>query len=269
METRNYSPRSVRSYVSMLANAARYYHRSPDELSVEEIKKYLHYCTQDRGLSVSTINQTISAFKILFQDVLGKSWEEIKIKRPRKNKHLPDILSKEEIGKMIRLTGNQKHKVILAVLYSSGVRREELLNLKIRDIDSNRMLIRVRNGKGNKSRDTLLAQNTLALLRNYYRVCRPVEYLFESFRPGVPYSESSVEKVVKRASQRAGITKHIYPHSLRHTFATHLLEQGTNLKVIQKLLGHTSLRSTMLYLHLAKTDYNDVKSPFDHTMKTV
>lgn len=269
METRNYSPRSVRSYVSMLANAARYYHRSPDELSVEEIKKYLHYCTQDRGLSVSTINQTISAFKILFQDVLGKSWEEIKIKRPRKNKHLPDILSKEEIGKMIRLTGNQKHKVILAVLYSSGVRREELLNLKIRDIDSNRMLIRVRNGKGNKSRDTLLAQNTLELLRNYYRVCRPVEYLFESFRPGVPYSESSVEKVVKRASQRAGITKHIYPHSLRHTFATHLLEQGTNLKVIQKLLGHTSLRSTMLYLHLAKTDYNDVKSPFDHTMETV
>lgn len=269
METRNYSPRSVKSYVCMLLNAAKYYHRSPDELSVEEIKKYLHYCTQVRGLSVSTINQTISAFKILFQDVLGKSWEEIKIKRPRKNKHLPDILSKEEIGNIIRLTTNQKHKVIIAVLYSSGVRREELLNLKIRDIDSNRMLIRVRNGKGNKSRDTLLAQNTLELLRNYYRRYHPAEYLFESFRPGVPYSSTSVEKVVKRASQRAGITKHIYPHSLRHTFATHLLEQGANLKVIQKLLGHTSLRSTMVYLHLAKTDYNDVKSPFDHTMETV
>lgn len=269
METRNYSPRSVKSYVCMLLNAAKYYHRSPDELSVEEIKKYLHYCTQVRGLSVSTINQTISAFKILFQDVLGKSWEEIKIKRPRKNKHLPDILSKEEIGNIIRLTANPKHKVIIAVLYSSGVRREELLNLKIRDIDSNRMLIRVRNGKGNKSRDTLLAQNTLELLRNYYRKYHPAEYLFESFRPGVPYSSTSVEKVVQRASQRAGITKHIYPHSFRHTFATHLLEQGTNLKVIQKLLGHTSLRSTMVYLHLAKTDYNDVKSPFDHTMETV
>ncbi len=201
----------------MLLNAAKYYHRSPDELSVEEIKKYLHYCTQVRGLSVSTINQTISAFKILFQDVLGKSWEEIKIKRPRKNKHLPDILSKEEIGNIIRLTVNPKHKVIIAVLYSSGVRREELLNLKIRDIDSNRMLIRVRNGKGNKSRDTLLAQNTLELLRNYYRRYHPAEYLFESFRPGVPYSSTSVEKVVQRASQRAGITKHIYPHSLRHT----------------------------------------------------
>ena len=163
METRNYSPRSVKSYVCMLANAAKYYHRSPDELTVEEIKKYLHYCAQDRGLSVSTINQTISSFKILFQDVLGKPWEEIKIKRPRKNKHLPDILSKEEIGNMIRLTANQKHKVIIAVLYSSGVRREELLNLKIRDIDSNRMLIRVRNGKGNKSRDTPVSYTHLTL----------------------------------------------------------------------------------------------------------
>lgn len=268
METRNYSPRSVKSYVCMLANAARYFHRSPDELSVEELKKYLHYCTQDLGLSVSTINQTISAFKILFQDVLGKSWEKIKIKRPRKNKHLPDILSKEEMGKIIQLTANPKHKVIIAVLYSAGLRREELLNLKIRDIDSNRMLIRVRNGKGNKSRDTLLAQNTLELLRNYYRIYHPVEYLFESFRPGVPYSATSVEKVVQRASQRAGITKHIYPHSLRHAFATHLLEQGTNLKVIQKLLGHTSLRSTMIYLHLAKTDYNDVISPFDYSTET-
>ena len=269
MEIRNYSARSIRSYVCMLANAARYYHRSPDELSIEEIKKYLQYCTQDRGLSVSTINQTISAFKILFQDVLGKPWEKIKIKRPRKNRHLPDILSKEEIAKMLQSTNNPKHKAIIAVLYSSGVRREELLNLKIRDIDSNRMLIRVCNGKGNKSRDTLLAQNTLELLRNYYRLHHPAEYLFESYRPGVAYSATSVEKVVQRAVQRAGITKNIYPHSLRHTFATHLLEQGANLKVIQKLLGHASLRSTMIYLHLARTDYNDVKSPFDQTMETV
>ena len=269
MEIRNYSARSIRSYVCMLANAARYYHRSPDELSIEEIKKYLQYCTLDRGLSVSTINQTISAFKILFQDVLGKPWEKIKIKRPRKNRHLPDILSREEIAKMLRLTNNPKHKAIIAVLYSSGVRREELLNLKIRDIDPDRMLIRVRNGKGNKSRDTLLAKNTLELLRSYYRLYHPSEYLFESYRAGTAYSGSSVIKVVQRAVQRAGITKNIYPHSLRHTFATHLLEQGANLKVIQKLLGHASLRSTMIYLHLARTDYNDVKSPFDQTMETV
>jgi site-specific recombinase XerD len=169
---------------------------------------------------------------------------------------------------MLRLTNNPKHKAIIAVLYSSGVRREELLNLKIRDIDPDRMLIRIRNGKGNKSRDTLLAQNALELLRSYYRGYHPSEYLFESYRAGTAYSGTSVIKVVQRAVQRAGITKNIYPHSLRHTFATHLLEQGTNLKVIQKLLGHASLRSTMIYLHLARTDYNNVKSPFDHTMET-
>jgi site-specific recombinase XerD len=259
----------------MLANAAKYFHLSPDKLTTEQIKNYLQYCTKERGLSVSTINQTINAFRILFQDVLGKDWEKIRIKRPRKNRHLPDILSREEIANMLRLTNNPKHKVIIAVLYSSGVRREELLNLKIRDIDSDRMLIRVRNGKGNKSRDTLLAQNTLELLREYYRLYHPSEYLFESYRPRVAYSATSVEKVVQRAVQRAGVTKHIYPHSLRHTFATHLLEQGTNLKVIQKLLGHASLRSTMIpalpagrYLHLARTDYNNVKSPIDHIMET-
>lgn len=268
MEIRNYSPRTIGTYVIMIAGIAKFYHRSPDELSAEQIKKYLYYCTKEKGLSVSTINQTISALKILFQDVLGKPWGDIKIKRPRKNRHLPDILSKEEVDKMIQLTTNLKHKAIIAVLYSSGVRKEELLNLKTRDIDSNRMLIRVHNGKGNKSRDTLLAQNTLKLLRSYYRLYHPAEYLFESFRPGVPYSASSVKEVVQRATQKAGITKHIYPHSLRHAFATHLLEDGTNLKVIQKLLGHTSLRSTMIYLHLARIDYNDVKSPFDHTMET-
>ena len=200
----------------MLAGAARYFQLSPAQFTIEQIKDYLQYCTKERGLSVSTINQTINAFRILFQDVLGISWEKIKIKRPRKNRHLPDILSKEEIANMIQLTRNTKHKAIIAVLYSSGVRREELLNLKPRDIDSNRMLIRVRNGKGNKSRDTLLAHNTLKILRIYYRQYNPKEYLFEGLHPGVAYSATSLEKVVQRAVQRAGVTKHIYPHSLRH-----------------------------------------------------
>ena len=253
----------------MLATASKYYRQSPDKITIEQLKSYLHYCTKERGLSVSTINQTINAFRILFQDVLGISWETIKIKRPRKNKHLPVILSKEEVSKMIEETVNLKHKAIIALLYSSGVRREELLNLQTSDIDSKRMLIRIHNGKGNKSRETLLAQNTLAILRKYYRLYHPLKYLFESYRPGLPYSATSVEKVVKRAAERAGITKHVCIHSLRHAFATHLLEQGANLKVIQRLLGHSSMRTTSVYLHLAKTDYKDVKSPFDTTMETV
>jgi len=268
MEIRNYSARTISCYVSMLANAAKYFHLSPDKLTIEQIKDYLHYCTKERGLSVSTINQTINAFRILFQDVLGMDWEKIKIKRPRKNKHLPDILSKEEIAKMLRSTINSKHKAIIAVLYSSGIRREEFINLKISDIDSDRMLIRVRNGKGNKSRDTLLAHSTLEILRTYYCQYHPKEYLFESFRPGVAYSTTSVKNVVQRAAQRAGVTKHICIHSLRHTFATHLLEQGVNLKVIQKLLGHTSMHSTAIYLHLAKADFKNVQSPIDQIQET-
>ena len=269
MEIRNYSPRTIKTYVAMLACTANYFHLSPDEITVEQLKSYLHYCTKERGLSVSTINQTINAFRILFQDVLGISWETIKIKRPRKNKHLPVILSKEEVSKMIELTVNIKHKAIMAVLYSSGVRREELLNLQPSDIDSKCMLIKIQNGKGNKSRETLLAHNTLDILREYYRRYHPYEYLFKSYRPGVPYSASSATKVVHRAANRAGVTKPVCIHSFRHAFATHLLEQGANLKVIQRLLGHTSMRTTSVYLHLAKTDYHNVKSQFDTTMETL
>ena len=269
MEIRNYSPRTIRTYTAMLATASKYFNLSPDKISIDQIKSYLHYCTKERGLSVSTLNQTINAFRILFQDVLGLDWETIKIKRPRKNKHLPVILSKEEVSKMIELTVNLKHKAIIALLYSSGIRRDELLNLRPTDIDSKRMLIRITNGKGNKSRETLLSQNALEILRAYFRLYHPSVYLFESYQPGVAYSATSVKKIVERAAQRAGVTKPVCIHSFRHAFATHLLEQGANLKVIQRLLGHTSMRTTSVYLHLAKTDYKDVKSPFDTTMETV
>ncbi len=269
METRNYSPQTVKVYVAMLANIARYYHQSPEGLSVDQIKKYLHYCKTERGLSVSTINQTISALKILFQDILDRPWGDIRIKRPRKTNYLPDILSREEIFQMISITSNIKHKAILALLYSTGIRRQELLDLKISDIDSKRMLIRVRHSKGNKSRDALLSENTLKILRKYYSFYQPKQYLFESYRPGISYSAESVNKVVGKAAQKAGITKNIHAHSLRHTFATHLLEQGTNLKVIQMLMGHSSMRTTAIYLHLAKTDFNNVKNPFDQFEQSI
>jgi integrase/recombinase XerD len=268
MEIRNYSPRTIRTYTALLATASKYFHQSPDKISIDQLKNYLHYCTKERGLSVSTLNQTINAFRILFQDVLGLDWEKIKIKRPRKNKHLPVILSKEEVSKMIEVTDNLKHKAIMALLYSSGIRRNELLKMRPADIDSKRMLIRIPNGKGNKSRETLLAHNTLDILRKYYRRYHPYKYLFESYRPGIPYSATSVSKFIKRAAIRAGVAKPVCIHSFRHAFATHLLEQGANLKVIQRLLGHTSMRTTSVYLHLARTDYKNVKSPFDTTMES-
>jgi site-specific recombinase XerD len=249
----------------MLIQLSKHYDLSPEKITTEQIKEYLFYCKEKRGLSNSHINQTISAVKILKQDVLGLSWDEgIKIKRPRLNHHLPDILSKQEMNALIKVTPNLKHKAIKAVLYSTGMRRDELLHLRLSDIDSKRMVVRVSNGKGNKARDTLLAERTLKMLREYYAQAypKPLKYVFEGGgKPGCPYSESSVSKIVQRAAKKAGIKKHIHTHSLRHAFATHMLEQG-NLKLIQKLLGHSSLRFTMVYLHLAAIDPS-VKSPFD------
>lgn len=166
---------------------------------------------------------------------------------------------------MIRLTTNPKHQGIIALLYSSGVRRGEMIHLKLEDIDSKRMLIRINLGKGNKSREVILSQKTLQILRSYYQSMhpRPQTYVFEAgYAPGKPYSSSSINKVIKQAALRAGIKKNVHAHTLRHSFATHMLEAGANLKLIQKLLGHSSLKSTMVYLHLSKLDAS-IKSPFD------
>lgn len=249
----------------MLVQLNRHFNQSPAEITTDQVKEYLYHCKEKRGVSNSFINQAISAIKILKQDVLGQEWnEKIKIKRPRRDTPLPDILSKQEVIKLIERTSNPKHKAILALLYSSGMRREELLNLRLVDIDSTRMVIRITSGKGNKSRDTLLASKTLKLLRDYYAYAcpKPRVYVFESYSPGQQYSATSITKIVKRAAKKAGVKKNVHPHSLRHAFATHMLEGGSNLKLIQKLLGHSSLRSTMVYLHLAAIDPS-VKSPFD------
>ena len=248
----------------MLVQLINYYGVSPEKVSIEEFKHYLYDCKENRGLSTSFINQAISALKILREDVLGLSWDgSLKIKRPRRTHDLPEVLSKQEAITLIEVLPNPKHEAILALLYSTGM-REELLNLRLCDIDSTRMVIRIIHGKGNRSRDVLLSERALRLLRTYYTSSRPkpIKYVFESWQPGHPYSASSVLKLVKRAAKRAGIKKKVHPHSLRHAFATHMLEQGVNLKRIQQLLGHSSLRSTMIYLHLAAIDPS-VKSPFD------
>jgi site-specific recombinase XerD len=250
----------------VLVQLSRYYQLSPEKISVDQVKQYLYQSKENRGLSNSFINQTISALKILRRDVLGLDWDEgLKIKRPRPDYPLPDILSRQEANTLIELTSNPKHKAILALLYSTGMRRDELINLRLIDIDSTRMVIRISNGKGNKARDALLAVKTLHLLRDYYRKTfpKPLKYVFEGGgKPSQPYSATSLHKIVKRAAAKAGIKKSIHIHSLRHAFATHMLEQGSHLKLIQKLLGHSSLRSTMVYLHLAAIDPS-VKSPFD------
>lgn len=250
----------------MLVGLSKHFGKSPEKVTNEELKEYLYDATHRRGLSVSYIKQTISALRILYKDVLNIPWEDhVKVKMPRRQHLIPEVLTKGEILKMIEATPNPKHKAIIALLYSSGIRRGELIHLQLKDIDSQRMVIRINLGKGNKSRDVLLSANALKLLRQYYKLHfpKPIKYVFEGGgKPGAPYSASSIRNIIKKAARKVGIRKGVHIHTLRHSFATHLLEQGSNLKLIQRLMGHQSLRSTMVYLHLAKIDPS-VKSPFD------
>jgi len=264
MQVRNYAERTVVSYVHCIERLSLYYKTSPDLLSIDQIKSYLHYCVTDKQESAATINQIISAVKILFTDVLHRSWEPLKLKRARKDKKLPAVFSKHEISLLFNSVKNLKHKLILITAYSAGLRINEVCHLKINDIDSDRMQIRVSKGKGKKDRFTLLSPNTLTLLRTYYKQYRPTKYLFEGYVIGRPLHQRTAQHLFSKAIKRAGITKPVSFHSLRHSFATHLLEQGTNLRLIQQLLGHNSLRSTSVYLHLSCFDPKQVSSPFDN-----
>src|SRR5665648_65931 len=262
MQTRNYSPRSIETYIHQLNELEEYCKCSIDEVTTDQVKRFLQYSITERNLSVSYINQVISAVKILQQDVLGKSWESIRIKRPRGIKKLPVVLSKEEIKSIVEATRNLKHRTILAVIYSAGLRIAEVISLRPSDIDSDRRQIRVL-GKGNKYRYTLLSGNTLDMLRIYWRAYKPARYLFEGQKKGQPISRGTIQKVFKQSCKRAGIKKQATAVSYTHSFATHLLENGVNLKIIQNLLGHSSLRTTSIYLHVTRFDPSSVKSPFD------
>jgi site-specific recombinase XerD len=262
MQIRNYSQRSIETYIHMLRSLEDYHNTSVDEITTSQVKDFLQYCIEKKQVSVSYINQIISAVKILQKDVLGQEWESIRIKRPRRVKKLPVVLSKEEVKSMIETTRNLKHRTIIAVIYSAGLRISELTSLRPSDIDSDRKQIKVL-GKGNKYRYTLLSEHTLDMLRIYWRAYKPERYLFEGQRHGQPISKETIQVVFKHACKKAGINKPASVHSLRHSFATHLLESGVNLKVIQSLLGHSSLRTTSIYLHVTRFDPASIKSPFD------
>ncbi len=258
MRFRNYSESSIKNYVSILVQLTNFYKTSPDRLTKEQIKDYAYFLINQKHCSTSTINQLISAWKILQVDVLENKWEEIRIKRPRTEKRLPQILSQQEVAVLLEAHQNVKHRTMLKLTYACGLRRSELINLKIRDIDSNRGVLRIVKGKGQKTREIPLHNNILEILRDYYRQYRPEVYLFESFKPGVQYSFSSFANILKKAAQKSGVKKDIHPHLLRHTFATHMLERGLNLKRLQMLLGHNSLKTTAIYLHLANPNSGDI-----------
>jgi integrase/recombinase XerD len=263
MQIRNYSNRTIKSYIGGISELSKHFNLSPDQITLDQFKEFLHYRVSVKKNTNSSINQLIGAYKILVQDVLGKNWEDFKIKRQRRDKKLPVVLSKDEVRELLESITNIKHKCILSLAYSSGLRRSEVLALRPKDIDSGRMQIRVECGKGNKTRYTILSKDLLPLLRYYYIHYKPKTYLFEGQKKGTKYSETSMESILKQNLAKTTISKNVCLHTLRHTFATHLLEQGTNLKIIQMLLGHNSLRTTSIYLHLTKFDPSTLSSPFD------
>jgi len=264
MQFRNYSERTIRSYRACVSKLQNFSGLPFEKITIQQFKDYLHRRIMVDGVSVSMINQAISAFKIMQADVLGRKWEPVRIKRPRRERKLPVVLTTGEVARMISHTRNIKHRALLALAYSSGLRREETRTLKPADIDSEGMRIHVVAGKGKKDRYTLLSKKALELLRVYYKVERPLTYLFEtSLEKGKSLAPGTINKIAKNAALRAGIKKEISFHTLRHCFATHLLEKGVNIRLIQQFMGHNSIKTTSVYLHLANINPGSIVSPLD------
>ncbi len=262
LETRRYSLNTARTYCALFADFTYHYRdRNLNDINEKDIKDYVHGIVKS-GKSASYQNQVINAIKFYYEQVLDMPQRFYEIDRPNKERKLPMVMSEEEIMLTLNSIENLKHKAVLVTMYSCGLRISELLALKLTDIQSDRKLVLVREGKGKKDRTTVLAQTTLELLRKYYLIYQPKVYLFEG-GPGIPYSAKSVSHILKQALERAGIKKHATPHTLRHSFATHLLENGTDLRYIQVLLGHNSPKTTEIYAHVSTRYLKDVKSPIE------
>ncbi|OED34890.1 recombinase [Flavobacteriaceae bacterium (ex Bugula neritina AB1)] len=259
LELKRYALNTCKVYISQFEKFMNHY---PDKdiitLSEQEIRAYLQLLIRQKK-SNSYIDQSINSIKFYYEVVMGMPNRFYSIERPRKEQKLPNILAKEDILRMIDLTKNLKHKCIISLLYSSGLRRSELLNLQLTDIDSKNMLIKVRQAKGNRDRYTVLNQSVLDNLRKYYTIYKPKLYLFEAFEAETKYSTTSVLKVVKQAAKKAKIAQSVHPHMLRHSFATHLLEEGIDLRYIQVLLGHNSSKTTEIYTHVAIKKFKNLK----------
>ena len=255
-----YSSSTVKTYITCLKYFKNYFFKIEiDQLSKDDIIEYLFHLIKN-NYSKITQNQHINAIKFYFEKCLGKKREYYLIDRPRKEKKLPNVLSKKEIQLLFNSTYNLKHLTILAVIYSCGLRVSELINIKINDIDNNRMVIHIRKGKGNKDRQVQLTNQVLELLRKYYKKFLPVNYLIAG-QNGGKYSTTSIQKIIKNSALKAGIYKKVTPHTLRHSFATHLLENGTDIRYIQTILGHSDIKTTQIYTHVSNAHLKNIQNP--------
>ena len=263
LKTRRYSPNTIRTYTDLFEEFINYYPElDPKEISERDIVQYLRYLVDERQISTSYQNQSINAIKFYYEQVLKGKRKFYFVERPRKEKRLPVVLSEEEIVRIFAQVDNLKHRCLLMLIYSAGLRIGEALNIKVADIDSARGQVSIRGAKGNKDRVSLLSASLLPLLREYYKQYQPKKYLFEGMGGG-KYSARSAQAVLKRAVKKAKITKKVTLHTLRHSFATHLLENGTDLRYVQTLLGHNSSRTTEIYTHVSTKALRDIRSPLD------
>lgn len=264
MLLRNLSPETQRAYIGQISLLARHFRKSPDLLGPDEIRAYQLYMAQEKHLSASSILVAIAAIRFLYKVTLKRDWnvEEV-VPTCRKPQKLPIILSQEEVSRFLGAIENLKHRVVLTVCYAAGLRISEAVRLTPRAIDSQRMVIRVEAGKGRKDRYVMLSPRLLDILRDYWHQVRPKGWLFPGDLPGQPITAGAVEDVCRKVRDQANFTKPVTPHSLRHAFAVHLLESGTDVRTIQLLLGHRSLATTARYLRLATSKVCATASPLD------
>jgi site-specific recombinase XerD len=251
MKIRNYSPRTIEIYIDRVAKFAQYFNTSPDQLSSEHIREFQRYLVEDKKCSWSQLNQTVCALRFFYRVCLDTPAVIEYIPYAKQPKSLPVVLSRAEARRLLEATQDLKHRTVLMLLYGTGLRISELLALRVGDVDSQRMVIHVRKGKAGKDRYLPLAESLLEQLRVYWLVHRPAGFLFPGRDPHKAVSGRTVRKMCRQATEQAGLSKTVTPHTLRHSFATHHLEMGTDIKTIQMWLGHRSLTTTSIYLHIA------------------
>jgi site-specific recombinase XerD len=268
LQRRNYSQTTVNTYLKVVEDFARYFHRPPDELGKDHLRAYQVYLLQERKLGARTVGLHTAALRFFFCKTLKRMYPVEEAPYPRAPRCLPIILTREEAIRLIDSASNLFHRAMLITMYSTGMRRAELCRLKVEDIDSTRMLIHIRQGKGGKDRNVPLSPKALETLREYWRWMKPKTYLFpgtvNGSRADKPITHKVAWEACREAAQRAGITKAVRPHLLRHSFATHLVEGGADLPTVQALLGHTDLKPTSIYLHLSERHIKAAGTPLDN-----
>jgi len=263
LQLRGLAPNTIKNYVSVIAKYARHFRRSPDKLGRTELRQYLLYLVNEKQVAQGTYNQAMAALRFFYRETLGQPDVVEGLCFSRKERKLPEVLSHAEVERFFAALVSLKHRAILMTAYGSGLRVSEAIALRITNIDSDRMLLRVQQGKGRKDRYVMLPERLLTVLREYWQAARPTDYLFPGRGQREHISRIAVYNACRRAAKEAGITKRVSPHTFRHSFATHLLENGTDLRTIQLLMGHRNVATTALYTHVSRSTLLSTTSPLD------